>query len=153
MKKTFITTTEEQTESLGKAMADLLPDRVVIRLIGPLGAGKTALVRGLVSAVSSDDVSSPTFVYHQRYQGKIGPVDHVDCYRIHSEPSKLETTGIAELAATVPGWLLVEWPLSELQFPSNVPVIDVTATGAPQFQFSVTAPDSISLPSETVVMR
>ena len=52
-------------------------------LRGPLGAGKTTFVRAVVRELHGSDaaVSSPTFVFRQRYEGP-PPVEHVDLYRI-----------------------------------------------------------------------
>ncbi len=52
-------------------------------LYGDLGAGKTALTKGLVAGFGGDpdDVSSPTFTLVNRYAGA---VFHVDLYRVES---------------------------------------------------------------------
>jgi len=67
-----------------------------IALYGPLGAGKTALVRGIAVGLnaSSTAVTSPTFVMIHEYQGRL-PLAHVDLYRIRS-PRELESTGLIE---------------------------------------------------------
>ena len=80
-----------------------------VALHGDLGAGKTTLVRALVGALHGDDaaVSSPTFVFRQRYAGT-PPVEHLDLYRI-DDPADAAELGLDEAfdAATV---TLVEWP-------------------------------------------
>lgn len=57
----------------------------MLALCGPLGAGKTTLVRALVAALGGDpsDVVSPTFALVQHYAARV-PVAHVDAYRLGS---------------------------------------------------------------------
>jgi tRNA threonylcarbamoyladenosine biosynthesis protein TsaE len=67
-----------------------------IALYGPLGAGKTALVRGIAQGLGASPtaISSPTFVVIHEYRGRL-PLAHVDLYRIRS-PRELESTGLIE---------------------------------------------------------
>jgi tRNA threonylcarbamoyladenosine biosynthesis protein TsaE len=67
-----------------------------IALYGPLGAGKTALVRGIAVGLNASPtaVTSPTFVVIHEYQGRL-PLAHVDLYRIRSL-RELESTGLIE---------------------------------------------------------
>ena len=75
---------EEETETIARDVLALCNRAATtILLIGDLGAGKTAFVRGLVGATGGDpqDVSSPTFVLMQEYAGD-PTVYHVDLYRL-----------------------------------------------------------------------
>jgi tRNA threonylcarbamoyladenosine biosynthesis protein TsaE len=56
-----------------------------LALFGTLGAGKTALVRGIAAGLgaAAEAVSSPTFVLLHEYRGRL-PLAHVDLYRIDS---------------------------------------------------------------------
>lgn len=67
-----------------------------IALYGPLGAGKTALVRGIAQGLGASPtaVTSPTFVVIHEYQGRL-PLAHVDLYRIRSL-RELESIGLIE---------------------------------------------------------
>jgi tRNA threonylcarbamoyl adenosine modification protein YjeE len=81
----------------------------VVGLRGPLGAGKTTFVRGVVRSLHGSDqaVSSPTFVFRQRYDGA-PTVEHVDLYRIE-DPRDLAELGLED--AFEPDRItLVEWP-------------------------------------------
>ncbi len=64
-------------------MAKCLKPGDVLALIGNLGSGKTAFVKGLVSGlgVSKSKVLSPTFVLMRQYPGKM-TVNHFDLYRL-----------------------------------------------------------------------
>jgi tRNA threonylcarbamoyladenosine biosynthesis protein TsaE len=76
---------ERDTESLGERLARHLRPGDVIGLVGPLGAGKTALVRGVARGLGVEEglVHSPTFVSATEYPGRV-PLAHVDLYR-HEE--------------------------------------------------------------------
>lgn len=77
--------TEADTEALGERLAGELGAGDLVVLDGPLGAGKTVLVRGIARGLGvHGDVSSPTFVIartHRPGPRGIGLV-HVDAYRL-----------------------------------------------------------------------
>lgn len=95
--------------AVGASLAADLRAGAVLLLHGPLGAGKTALVRGLAQGlgVAEDDVSSPTFTLVHEYRGGRLPLFHADLYRLPPGAS-LEDLGLDELAAD--GVLAIEWP-------------------------------------------
>ncbi len=75
------------TEALGERLAAGLRAGDLVVLAGPLGAGKTALVRGLARGLGvAGPVTSPTFVIareHRPLPGGTGvPLVHVDAYRL-----------------------------------------------------------------------
>lgn len=73
---------EAETEELGRRIGEALKGGELVALTGPLGAGKTALVRGIAAGAGSQDVvSSPTFVLERPYVGRIA-ILHVDLYRL-----------------------------------------------------------------------
>jgi tRNA threonylcarbamoyladenosine biosynthesis protein TsaE len=77
----------EDTEALGERLAAGLGAGDLVVLSGPLGAGKTALVRGLARGLGvAGAVTSPTFVIareHRPLPGGAGvPLVHVDAYRL-----------------------------------------------------------------------
>src|ERR1017187_4681476 len=76
-----------ETEALGRRLADQLLPGAVVALIGPLGAGKTHLVRAIalgLDIANSAVVNSPTFVLIQEYEARL-PIYHFDAYRLQKE--------------------------------------------------------------------
>jgi tRNA threonylcarbamoyladenosine biosynthesis protein TsaE len=74
------------TESLGRRLADLLFGGAVVAMVGPLGAGKTHLVRAIAQGLGVSNsrlVNSPTFVLIQEYVGQL-PIYHFDAYRLRN---------------------------------------------------------------------
>lgn len=112
---TFETHDESQMIDIGRAIASLLPASGVIELHGDLGAGKTTLVRAIVSALGADpdDVSSPTFSIVNEYPLQDGRmVVHLDCYRLSDSPMEWEQVGIRDILRRN-GLTFVEWPKDE----------------------------------------
>ena len=99
---------EAETERLGRALADVAGPGVVIGLIGPLGAGKTRLVRAVAEHLGVDPlaIASPTFVLIHEYEGII-PIYHFDVYRLESSRA-FEDLGPADYW-DAGGLCLVEW--------------------------------------------
>jgi tRNA threonylcarbamoyladenosine biosynthesis protein TsaE len=93
--------------AFGRKLAAVLKPGDVVTLSGPLSAGKTTLVRGLLSALGHrGEVPSPSFALVQPYEALTPPVWHVDLYRIE-DPSDLDELGLDDIAE---GVLIVEWP-------------------------------------------
>ena len=72
----FKTHSEEETIALGRDLAQRLPEKAVVLLIGNLGAGKTALAKGILSGLgvaTVEEVTSPTFtLIHEYGDGRAG---------------------------------------------------------------------------------
>lgn len=68
----------------------------MLALFGELGAGKTALVRGIATGlgIPPNQVTSPTFVLIHEYQGRL-PLIHMDLYRLQSA-AEAEGIGLQE---------------------------------------------------------
>jgi len=99
---------ESATLGFGRKLAGALRPGDVITLSGPLSAGKTTLVRGLLGALGHrGEVPSPSFAIVQPYEALGLPVWHVDLYRIESF-SELEELGLEDIREE--GALIVEWP-------------------------------------------
>jgi tRNA threonylcarbamoyladenosine biosynthesis protein TsaE len=92
----LVSTSQKHTDRLGQVIGRVLRGGETIALYGPLGAGKTAFVRGIAEGLGASPaaISSPTFVVIHEYQGRL-PLAHVDLYRIRT-PRELESTGLIE---------------------------------------------------------
>ena len=96
----------EDMHDLGKSIAKELSAGDLVILIGPLGAGKTTLTRGVGQGLGIEgNVSSPTFVIARTHKrGEHAPLVHVDAYRLGS-PAALDDLDIPFASSIV----LVEW--------------------------------------------
>ncbi len=98
-----------QTLGIGEQIGRRLKGGEVFAITGPLGSGKTHLIKGIVRGCGCEDqdqVSSPTFVLVNEYQGRFA-IYHVDAYRLNSI-SEFEMLGFEELLH--PGAVvLIEW--------------------------------------------
>jgi tRNA threonylcarbamoyladenosine biosynthesis protein TsaE len=107
MKK--LSTSVNQTLSIGKSLAQKLCGGEIIILSGSLGAGKTVLAKGIAQGLGIDkrNVVSPTFVLLRVYKGK-HLLHHFDFYRVKG-PKDILALGYEEYfysgAVTV-----IEWP-------------------------------------------
>lgn len=106
---TWSTTSAESTLALGEALGRCLNAELTIGLVGPLGAGKTHLVKGIAAGnaprlVSS--VTSPTFTLIHEYDGRL-TLYHVDAYRLH-DTAELLALGFDELTRA-DSVVVVEW--------------------------------------------
>ena len=98
----------EATHAMGVALGRLLEPGDFVGLVGELGAGKTALVRGVAAGagVPGEDVTSPSFALINLYVGRL-PIYHADLYRLGSA-DELYATGYDDLLQS-PGAFVVEW--------------------------------------------
>ncbi|HJS85222.1 MAG TPA: tRNA (adenosine(37)-N6)-threonylcarbamoyltransferase complex ATPase subunit type 1 TsaE [Acetobacteraceae bacterium] len=97
------------TRRLAGALAALARPGDAILLEGPLGAGKTEFARAFLRALTGNaalEVPSPSFTLSQTYETPIGPVHHLDLWRLDG-PGGLAELGWDEAVGDV---VLVEWP-------------------------------------------
>lgn len=99
----------EQTVEVGRRIGQKLKGGEVIAVCGPLGSGKTHLIKGIAEgagAKDSKEVTSPTFVIINEYSGRFD-IYHIDAYRLNSVP-EFEMLGFDDFcyAQSV---VLIEW--------------------------------------------
>jgi len=99
--------TAEAMQELGRKIGAHLKVGDVVALIGPLGAGKTELTKGIAAAFGIEEVTSPTFVIARSYRSN-PPLIHMDAYRLLAGANplyELEDLDLdAEKAITIIEW-------------------------------------------------
>ena len=126
----------DETEALGRRLGERTAPGDLIALIGPLGAGKTQLVRGIALGAGTGDardISSPTFVLLNQYAAPRFAIHHLDAYRLE-HPRELAALGFEELCESG-GLVLVEWAdRVRVLIPDSAAWIRLTPTGATERQ-------------------
>jgi tRNA threonylcarbamoyladenosine biosynthesis protein TsaE len=117
---------EADTVAAGRRFAEWLSPGDVILITGPLGAGKTAFVRGIAEGLgaSPEDVSSPTFTLIQAYEGRV-PLFHADLYRLTA--AEAADLGLEETGED--GVLAVEWPDRWTNAPATAWLVQIADDG------------------------
>lgn len=98
----------EQTASIARRLVPTLGPGTVLALIGPLGAGKTAFVKGLAAGlgVPPRQTVSPTYTLIHEHAGLV-PLYHADLYRL-AGAAEISELGLEDYAERG-GILAVEW--------------------------------------------
>jgi tRNA threonylcarbamoyladenosine biosynthesis protein TsaE len=101
--------TRAELEAEGEALGQRLQPGELVTFEGDLGAGKTTFIQAVSRGLGvSRPATSPTYALVHRYQGRRGPVFHLDCFRLRSpdEAADLDWEGLL----TEGDAILVEWP-------------------------------------------
>ena len=107
----FITSSVLETLELGRRIAGVLEPGAIVAMDGPLGSGKTVLVRGMVEALGGNTalVGSPTFgLVHEYPISGDRRLIHMDCYRMGGQED-LESIGWFGFAGADDSLTVVEW--------------------------------------------
>lgn len=108
----IISHSADETINIGEKIGTCLKGGEVITLIGPLGSGKTLMVKGIAAGLGAADsktVTSPTFVLVNEYIGHGMRLDvyHLDAYRLESV-GEFEMLGFDDLCRP-DSVVLIEW--------------------------------------------
>jgi tRNA threonylcarbamoyladenosine biosynthesis protein TsaE len=121
----IITNSPQETIEVGRKLS--LSGGQVVALIGPLGAGKTHLIKGIVLGLGGTDmtkVNSPTFVLVNEYAAAGGlTVYHIDAYRIETV-REFEMLGFEDFCRP-DAVVLIEWADKVLPALAGLDVITV----------------------------
>ncbi len=109
MNKTIIAQTPSEMEEIGVDLASALSQGMVVSLVGPLGAGKTTLCKGIAKGLLIVEVVvSPSYMIARSYDGRM-PMHHIDAYRLSSLDELIEA-GLGDYLPPESGVSVVEWP-------------------------------------------
>lgn len=82
----------------------------IILFNGPMGSGKTTLIKELVKQLGAGDTAnSPTFAIVNEYQGDKNKIYHFDLYRLNDFYEALDF-GIEEYLDAKDAYVFIEWP-------------------------------------------
>jgi tRNA threonylcarbamoyladenosine biosynthesis protein TsaE len=109
METTITSHSPEETMDLGRWIGSRLRGGEVFAICGPLGSGKTHLIKGIAAGAGArdrEDVTSPTFVLVNQYSGRFD-IYHIDAYRIESV-AEFEMLGFDDFCYPQ-SVVLIEW--------------------------------------------
>ncbi|HEV7859806.1 MAG TPA: tRNA (adenosine(37)-N6)-threonylcarbamoyltransferase complex ATPase subunit type 1 TsaE [Pyrinomonadaceae bacterium] len=121
---------DEDTLSLGARIGERLKGGEILLLDGPLGAGKTILVKGIASAlgVDEDEVTSPSFTLVNLYTGRLR-LYHLDLYRLNEGAEAAHAVDLEELLTDEQAVVVIEWGARLGRYPLPSPVYHVSIDG------------------------
>jgi len=108
MKKSF----EYKLDEIKKIVPEIFKnlDSKILLFDGPMGSGKTTLIKEMVRYLGSEDeASSPTFSIVNEYKTPENKIYHFDLYRLEDEIEALDF-GIEEYFDDNNAWIFIEWP-------------------------------------------
>lgn len=96
-----------ETRRIGRALGEAAHAGLLLALIGPLGAGKTELAKGVAEGLGvTTVVNSPTFVLMNEHAGRLR-LFHIDAYRL-DDPEEAVAAGLFD-DRQAGGVAIVEW--------------------------------------------
>ncbi len=131
----------EETRAVGARLGNCLRPGDCLALEGPLGAGKTTLVQGIVAGAGGDqDVRSPTFLLHSIHPGRV-TLHHLDLYRL---PDGVDLSSLGLDEHLEEGAAVVEW--GERASPGwYTGEVEITITGEQRRRIRLRLPPELAL--------
>ncbi len=122
----------DDTHAIGARIGAAAQPAAVIALIGPLGAGKTHLTKGIAAGLGvGTTVNSPTFVLMNEHAGRL-PLFHIDAYRLDDgeeahdagllDDRQAAGVTVVEWADRLDGWLPPERLEITISTPDDAPL-------------------------------
>jgi tRNA threonylcarbamoyladenosine biosynthesis protein TsaE len=128
----FASISPQQTFELGHMIGSRLQGGEILLLSGPLGAGKTILVKGLCAALGIDeeDVTSPSFTLVNPYDGRL-KLYHLDLYRLDEGASAAHAVDLDDLLSDKDSVIVIEWAerMGRYPLPADVWKIEIAGDG------------------------
>ena len=127
-----ISQNESETFDVGMRIGAGLRGGEIILLDGPLGAGKTVLVKGIAHALGIDEgeVTSPSFTLVNPHPGRL-MLYHIDLYRLDEGASAAHAVDLDEILTDEKAVVVIEWAerLGHYPLPPNVLRISIAGDG------------------------
>jgi len=121
-----------ETFDLGVRFGAELSGGEIILLDGPLGAGKTMLVKGIAHALDIDeqDVTSPSFTLVNPHRGRL-LLYHIDLYRLDEGASAAHAVDLDEILRDENAVVIIEWAerMQRYPLPSGVWTVSISGAG------------------------
>ncbi len=121
-----------ETFDLGVRIGAQLSGGEILLLSGPLGAGKTILVKGIAHALDIDeeDVTSPSFTLVNPHHGRF-LLYHIDLYRLDEGASAAHAVDLDEILTDESAVVIIEWAerLGQYPLPDNVCRMSIAGDG------------------------
>lgn len=111
MIETHVCETPNDTFRLGEKIGEGLAAGNVVLLKGGLGAGKTLLTKGIMSALNFEvtEVTSPSFALVNLYKTEKLDVYHIDLWRLEEGSDVAGTIGLDEILSIENTIAIIEW--------------------------------------------
>jgi tRNA threonylcarbamoyladenosine biosynthesis protein TsaE len=104
---TLATAAPRETRAIGRALGAAAHAGTLLALVGPLGAGKTELAKGVAEGLGvTSVVNSPTFVLMNEHAGRL-TLFHIDAYRL-DDPEEAVAAGLFDDRQAA-GIAVIEW--------------------------------------------
>ena len=140
----FVSSDDRATFDLGVRIGTHLSGGEILLLSGPLGAGKTMLVKGIAHALGLDeeDVTSPSFTLVNPHPGRL-LLYHIDLYRLDEGASAAHAVDLDEILTDENAVVIIEWAerLGRYPLPDNVWRISIAGDGDEARKILITAAD------------
>ena len=111
MMSELVCNTPYETFNFGESLGRELRDGDCLLLYGSLGAGKTLLTKGILSALDfdTDEVTSPSFTLVNLYETAKFDVYHIDLWRLDNTANAAEAVGLDEILEKGNSVVIIEW--------------------------------------------
>ncbi len=140
----FVSHNERETFEIGERLGQHLSCGEIILLNGPLGTGKTILVKGIARSLGLDDedVTSPSFTLVNPHYGRL-LLYHIDLYRLDEGVSAAYAVDLDEVVTDENAVVIIEWAerMGRYPLPAGVWRIVISGDGDAPRKISIAAAD------------
>lgn len=133
--------TPDETFDFGLRVGQQLNGGEILLLSGPLGAGKTIMVKGICAAlgIDAEEVTSPTFTLVNPHAGRL-QLYHVDLYRLEEGEAAAHAIDLDDMLSEERAVIVIEWAerLGRYPLPGNAWRIVISGDGDSPRKISIT---------------